>query len=29
MAGVEIVEVAPRDGFQVVKPFNPTELKIA
>jgi hydroxymethylglutaryl-CoA lyase len=26
---VTIVEVAPRDGFQVVKPFIPTEQKIA
>jgi hydroxymethylglutaryl-CoA lyase len=29
MAGIEIVEVAPRDGFQAVKPFIPTETKIA
>ncbi|MEO0672671.1 MAG: hydroxymethylglutaryl-CoA lyase, partial [Pseudomonadota bacterium] len=29
MADVEIVEVAPRDGFQVVKPFIPTDRKIA
>jgi len=28
MTGVEIVEVAPRDGFQAVKPFIPTETKI-
>ncbi|MEO0729413.1 MAG: hydroxymethylglutaryl-CoA lyase [Pseudomonadota bacterium] len=26
---VELVEVAPRDGFQVVKPFIDTDLKIA
>jgi hydroxymethylglutaryl-CoA lyase len=29
MAGIEIVEVAPRDGFQAVRPFIPTETKIA
>jgi hydroxymethylglutaryl-CoA lyase len=29
MDSVEIVEVAPRDGFQAVKPFIPTEAKIA
>jgi hydroxymethylglutaryl-CoA lyase len=29
MAGVEIVEVAPRDGFQAVKAFIPTEAKVA
>jgi hydroxymethylglutaryl-CoA lyase len=29
MQAVEIVEVAPRDGFQAVKPFIPTERKIA
>src|SRR5262245_58784399 len=29
MQVVEIVEVAPRDGFQAVKPFIPTERKIA
>ncbi len=29
MAGIEIVEVAPRDGFQAVKAFIPTEAKIA
>jgi hydroxymethylglutaryl-CoA lyase len=29
MSTVEIVEVAPRDGFQVVKPFIPTDRKIA
>src|SRR5262245_20227744 len=29
MAGVEIVEVAPRDGFQAVRTFIPTETKIA
>jgi hydroxymethylglutaryl-CoA lyase len=29
MAGIEIVEVAPRDGFQAVRPFIPTESKIA
>jgi hydroxymethylglutaryl-CoA lyase len=28
-ASVTIVEVAPRDGFQVVKPFIPTQTKIA
>lgn len=26
---VQIVEVAPRDGFQAVKPFIPTHTKIA
>jgi len=29
MAKVDILEVAPRDGFQAVKPFIPTEIKIA
>ena len=29
MAGIEIVEVAPRDGFQAVKTAIPTETKIA
>src|SRR5215510_2234673 len=29
MNSIEIVEVAPRDGFQAVKPFIPTETKIA
>lgn len=29
MTGVEILEVAPRDGFQAVQPFIPTERKIA
>ena len=29
MADVEIVEVAPRDGFQAVKAFIPTEAKLA
>lgn len=29
MADVQIIEVAPRDGFQAVKPFIPTETKIA
>ena len=29
MPSVEIVEVAPRDGFQAVKAFIPTETKIA
>jgi hydroxymethylglutaryl-CoA lyase len=29
MSSVEIVEVAPRDGFQAVRPFIPTETKIA
>jgi hydroxymethylglutaryl-CoA lyase len=29
MTEVTIVEVAPRDGFQAVKPFIPTETKIA
>jgi len=29
MNQVEIVEVAPRDGFQAVKPFIPTKTKIA
>jgi hydroxymethylglutaryl-CoA lyase len=29
MAGIEFVEVAPRDGFQAVRPFIPTETKIA
>src|SRR5436309_13506066 len=29
MNQVEILEVAPRDGFQAVKPFIPTEAKIA
>src|SRR5436190_1908021 len=29
MKKVEILEVAPRDGFQAVKPFIPTEAKIA
>ena len=29
MSHVEILEVAPRDGFQAVKPFIPTETKIA
>ena len=29
MDSVEILEVAPRDGFQAVKPFIPTEAKIA
>ena len=29
MSSVEILEVAPRDGFQAVKPFIPTEAKIA
>lgn len=29
MAGVEIVEVAPRDGFQAVRAHIPTEAKIA
>src|SRR5262245_30323270 len=28
MAGIEIVEVAPRDGFQSVRPFILTETKI-
>jgi hydroxymethylglutaryl-CoA lyase len=28
MDSVEILEVAPRDGFQAVKPFIPTETKI-
>ncbi|MGI9409972.1 MAG: hydroxymethylglutaryl-CoA lyase [Hyphomicrobiaceae bacterium] len=28
MSEVTLVEVAPRDGFQVVKPFIPTEAKI-
>jgi hydroxymethylglutaryl-CoA lyase len=26
--GIQIVEVAPRDGFQAVKPFIPTETKL-
>ncbi|MFZ1102965.1 MAG: hydroxymethylglutaryl-CoA lyase, partial [Hyphomicrobiaceae bacterium] len=29
MAGIDIVEVAPRDGFQAVRPFIPTETKMA
>jgi hydroxymethylglutaryl-CoA lyase len=29
MPAVEILEVAPRDGFQAVRPFIPTETKIA
>ena len=29
MAGVEIVEVAPRDGLQAVKALIPTETKVA
>jgi hydroxymethylglutaryl-CoA lyase len=29
MQAVEIVEVAPRDGFQAVKPFIPTERKLS
>ena len=29
MADAEIVEVAPRDGFQAVKAFIPTEAKLA
>ncbi len=29
MKRIEIVEVAPRDGFQAIKPFIPTETKIA
>jgi hydroxymethylglutaryl-CoA lyase len=29
MSSVEILEVAPRDGFQAVKPFIPTETKIS
>ncbi len=29
MSSIEIVEVAPRDGFQAIKPFIPTETKIA
>ena len=29
MNSIEIVEVAPRDGFQAIKPFIPTETKIA
>lgn len=29
MPDVEILEVAPRDGFQAVRPFIPTEQKIA
>jgi hydroxymethylglutaryl-CoA lyase len=29
MAGIEIVEVAPRDGFQAVRPFIATATKIA
>src|SRR5215510_7585560 len=29
MASGEILEVAPRDGFQSVKPFIPTETKVA
>jgi hydroxymethylglutaryl-CoA lyase len=29
MNNIEIIEVAPRDGFQAVKPFIPTEAKIA
>ena len=29
MSSVEILEVAPRDGFQAVKPFIPTDTKIA
>jgi hydroxymethylglutaryl-CoA lyase len=29
MNSVEIVEVAPRDGFQAVKPFIPTQTKVA
>jgi len=29
MTGVKIVEVAPRDGFQAVRAFIPTETKIA
>ncbi len=28
-SAVEIVEVAPRDGFQAIKPFIPTETKIS
>ena len=28
MKSVEILEVAPRDGFQAIKPFIPTEAKI-
>ena len=28
MKSIEILEVAPRDGFQAVKPFIPTEAKI-
>jgi hydroxymethylglutaryl-CoA lyase len=29
MKRIEIMEVAPRDGFQAIKPFIPTEAKIA
>jgi hydroxymethylglutaryl-CoA lyase len=29
MPSVEILEVAPRDGFQSVKPFIATDIKIA
>jgi hypothetical protein len=29
MTSVDILEVAPRDGFQAVRPFTPTETKIA
>ena len=29
MKSIEILEVAPRDGFQAIKPFIPTEAKIA
>src|SRR5262245_37341836 len=29
MNSIEILEAAPRDGFQAVKPFIPTETKIA
>jgi hydroxymethylglutaryl-CoA lyase len=29
MTSVDILEVAPRDGFQAVRPFIPTETKIA
>ncbi len=28
-SAIEIVEVAPRDGFQAIKPFIPTETKIS
>jgi hydroxymethylglutaryl-CoA lyase len=29
MKRIEILEVAPRDGFQAIKPFIPTETKVA